>query len=121
MQSLVIEAIDPAHLAEYEGWFGQQSAASFLLKEAHYSNWSGSDARAWVGRADGSVIGVAVVTLDTPHHGHLDLAVKPSERRQGLGGIFMQQLLAEPAVKALAHLQVAVETGNTAGQKLLER
>lgn len=118
MHDLRIEPLDIKQLSFYEGWF-DQATVDMLLKQTKHLGLVNKDTHAWRGSVDGEVVTVALLSITEVYHGHLDFAVKPSERRHGIGAEMMSRMLVEPLVKKLSSLQVAVEPENTAGQKVL--
>jgi len=120
MNNLQVETQDAKYLERYENWF-DRATTNILLKETRHLGLSSQDTQLWTGSIDGEVIAVALFYIDEMHDGHLDFAVKPSERRQGIGTELMSRVLAEPLLKNSSKIQVEVATENTAGQKILQK
>ena len=121
MQDLQVETLDTKYLAEYESWLNRRASTNLLLKQSGYQALDSPDNLAWTGSIAGEVVAVALYYIDEMRHGHLDVAVKPSERRHGIGAEIMTQVLADPTVKASISIQVVVEPENTAAQKIARK
>ena len=120
MQDLQIKPISSVGLAEYEPWFDNRSASDILFKQPGHSTVAGRDLQAWSGVKDGEVVGVVIFHIDADNQGHLDFAVKPSERRKGIGYSMVALVTNEPTVRKVSKIHVSVGPENTAGQKILE-
>ena len=121
MQDLHIELLETKHLEEYGSWLDHRATTNLLLKQSNYQDLDSPETQAWAGSIAGEVVAVALLYLDEARHGHLDFAVKPSERRHGIGAEMMTQVLADPVVKDLINIQVVVEPENIAGQKIARK
>lgn len=119
MPDLQVKSLDTKYVADYESWFDSRASTNILFKESKHSGLASPYSHAWTGSLDGEIVAVAILSVDEMRHNHLEFAVKPSERRQGIGSEMMSQVIAEPVITDALYTQVAVDPGNTAGQKIL--
>ena len=119
MQDLQVEPLDIKYLSLYEAWFDQRAANYSLFKQSKLQDISSHNSWAWAGRIANEVVAVALFHLDDMRKGRLNIAVKPSERRHGIGAKLTDLILKEPALKNSTSIFVSVEPENIAGQKIL--
>lgn len=119
---LTIVPFAEAYASRIEVWFSQDAVNALLkLPTSVIPATQASANRSWVALADKEPVGIATITLDETHAGHLNVRVKPSERRKGVGARLVEYALQQPATKEISHLRAFVELDNTAAQKILTR
>ena len=122
MHGLQISPVDKKDLINYENWFDLRGANYLLFKQSKHGPLADQDlkdVKVWTGSIAGDTVAVALYYQDETRRGFLDLAVRPSERRHGIGAEMTERILEEEALKNSPTVQVDVEPENTAAQKIL--
>ncbi len=120
--SLAIVPFDPRLASRIEAWASQTAVRALLkLPEVNLPVSQNSGLMAWVALRNDEPIALATVSLNDQHIAYLEVLVKPSERRQGVGGQIVEYILEQPAVKELTRLHALVEQDNVAAQKILNQ
>ncbi len=122
MDNVSFVPLDNRLAAVVEQWVAP-TALDTLLKRSEPMPLNDPQAasQGWVAVRGGQPIAVATVHPGGDRSGYLDIYVKPSERRQGIGGAILAYVLEQPTLKNFGTLQAAVAFDNTAGQKILSR
>lgn len=115
---ITIEPLSPGFVDQIEGWSNPEAVR--VLRGLPETGVVG-DQMGWVAVVGGQPIAVATVNAAGSATGFLDFAVKPEERRQGVGARLVAYVLDQAAVNRFARLSAAVELDNTAAQKILTR
>lgn len=118
--NLTIVPYAPTYGPRIEAW-SSQSAMNTLLKlpSATIPSDLSSANHSWVALQGDDPIAIVTVNLDASHVGYLDVLVKPSERRKGVGGTLVEYVLAQPSVQEIHRLRALVELDNVGAQKIL--
>jgi ribosomal protein S18 acetylase RimI-like enzyme len=120
-ESLTIVPFEPAYAHRIETW-SSHNAASMLLKQPGINSPAAlGQVHSWVALSGDDPIAVATIHYDSDHIGHLDVMVKPTERRRGVGGELVEYTLNQPDVKDIRRIKARVEHDNIAAQKMLSR
>jgi predicted acetyltransferase len=80
---------------------------------------SGNEPIGWVMLRNEMPVALATLELDGASSGHIDILVKPSERRRGYGTKLLERVLQEHHIKTLHIVRASAELDNTAAQKVL--
>lgn len=118
MDTLVIESINPHNLGRYEDWLHEQSA-NMLFGSSQSFVGEKRETLAWQVQRDDENVAIVTIDVDGNNIGHINLAVNPDVRRQGIGTKAIAQIVLEPGFKALRSVKATVAPSNTGGQKIL--
>ncbi|WP_408733114.1 GNAT family N-acetyltransferase [Burkholderia ubonensis] len=103
-------------LPELRTWFEDSKLSrqlSFPTDEWFVYVTAGAAARCWVALDAGRIIGLMQVDREDSERGHLDLAVRPDLRGQGIGTAVLAAVLSGPG-RAYAILEGRIEPDNVA-------
>ncbi|MBI1857059.1 GNAT family N-acetyltransferase [Candidatus Saccharibacteria bacterium] len=122
MDTITIKKLEPSHLSQISEWFNTD-AASTLFKVPQLSSFDfgylGSRFQGWVALDGDNIVAVVTIDVDEQNDGYLDFAVKPSERRQGIGDYVVANILKDPFVNNLGKLSASTTSDNSAAQRTL--
>lgn len=116
--SIAIVPTEQRHLAQIEAWSGQ-NALKTLLKLPEMPLPGGRLDYSWVALYNDEPVAIAGVRFDEEQVGFLEITVKPTELRQGIGAQLATFVLQQPSVQAVRKLHALVDFANTAAQKIL--
>lgn len=117
MEEIQIQLIGPAEMSRFDNLL--HDSANTLL--GAYQNYL-RDRRgtlAWQVIRGNEAVAVVTIDIDGSNVGHINLAVMPSARRQGVGSQAIAKVVVTEDVKELRSLRASVSISNTAAQKIL--
>lgn len=117
---VAIVPFDPSHAADIGAWAGQH-AMHTLFKLPSVVASSPNSTLAWVALKKERPIGIVTVTRQHGAIGQLDVMVKPSEQRQGIGSQLVAHALTQPDVQAFSHVRAHIPQDSLGAQKVLTR
>ena len=127
MDDLELLPISEKYTAEIATWF-QNDALSGEFTGSYKNAQQWSDAtklhprrEEWVALVGGHLVGYISLTTDQNHVGHITFAVKPHDRRHGIGNEILEQFLKRPEIKILPKVRSSVSHSNTAAQIILKK
>lgn len=120
MDDISLEPASKADLAEAAHWAGLDSPGSLLFKtHGRAAAEQHGGALRWAARQNNQLVGVVSMSVDEDRIGHLDMIVKPDERRQGIGTSMLEKTLLLPEVKETSWLRFTTKHGNVAAKGVL--
>jgi len=118
MEDIRIVPLGHDHLAQADGW--PRNSGQTLLKLPS-SAASGADLTGWSALSGDQLVGLVFVTFSQTKVGYLEVRVKPTAARQGIGLKLTDYALSQPPVQAINHLHALVDLDNVAAQKILDQ
>ena len=117
--------VQESHLTEIEEWFERgEPLEKFRQSFSRSDNWietkvNQPSSDGWLVLDEDRAIAFVGISVDKERVGHLNFAVKPSERGKGVGEEVVKQSLELPIVQDLREIRVLIGFDNVASEKIL--